>query len=825
MMGGIGRCLRAELRARWRVWGAIAVLIGLAGGVVLTTAAGARRTDTAYTRYLAASNASDVLISPRARGRPRFYDAVEKLPQVASAATLVGLSTFMPDRDNFQIQAVVSADGKLARTIERPKLVAGRMYRPDRADEAVADRNLANALHLKAGSRLHVFAAATTPEGGPQLDQSFPIDLTIVGIAVTRENVVPVNALASLPTLMGTPALLRDVERFYDGKPFQYDSYDGAFVRLKAGASKSEFTQQAEELAQQFPEAGAPLFVADQHAQAAKVQRAIRPQATALALFSLLAAIASLFVIGQIVSRQLFLASSDHPTLKALGMGRTQLLAIHLGQVVLVAGVGAALAVLISVAASPFMPIGPARLAEPHPGFAANWAIIGLGAVAIVALLLIREAWPAWRLATSPTSVQGGVPIAGDERPSRLLEAVTRAGAPATTSVGMRLALEPGRGRTAVPVRSALAGTVLAVAAVAAAFTFGTNLVRLVHTPKLYGQQWDLAADSQFGKLDRARTDAFFGDHGVAAWTYGDYADLTVAGKPVPAIALQGAHGHELWPKVIEGRTPQAPDELIVGTKTLDAIHRSVGDTVEVTPEQGDAQPMHIVGRATFPFFGRGSFGTLGLGEGAAMQDDVAPTGSCDQDSPGAPCGFNFVLARLRAGSGRAATLAALRRELPASRVCPEDQECGIQTVQRPVDILNYSRIQSTPLALAAVLGLLALATIAHLLVTSTRRRRRDLAVLKTLGFVRGQVSSAVAWQASTLVIVALLVGIPLGVAAGRWVWQLFADQLGVPPAPRIPTVAVVLAVPVALIVANVLAAGPGWVAGRLRPATVLRTE
>src|SRR5205807_3638974 len=106
---------------------------------------------------------------------------------------------------------------------------------------------------------------------------------------------------------------------------------------------------------------------------------------------------------------------------------------------------------------------------------------------------------------------------------------------------------------------------------------------------------------------------------------------------------------------------------------------------------------------------------------------------------------------------------------------------------QRPVDILNYSRVQGTPLALAGLLAVLAVATVAHLLVTSIRRRRRDLAVLKTLGFVRRQVSAAVAWQATTLVVLALLVGLPAGVAAGRWLWQVFAGRTGIAPDPRVP--------------------------------------
>src|SRR5439155_19499530 len=145
----------------------------------------------------------------------------------------------------------------------------------------------------------------------------------------------------------------------------------------------------------------------------------------------------------------------------------------------------------------------------------------------------------------------------------------------------------------------------------------------------------------------------------------------------------------------------------------------------------------------------------------------------------------------------------------------------------RPLNlaIITNPRIQSTLLALAALLGLPALAAAAPLLVTSIRRRRRDLAVLKTLGFVRRQVSAAVAWQATTLAVLALLVGLPIGIACGRWIWQLFAGQLGVPAEARIPALGVFVAVPSAVFVANLLAAGPGWVAGRLKPAPVPRIE
>jgi ABC-type lipoprotein release transport system permease subunit len=85
-----------------------------------------------------------------------------------------------------------------------------------------------------------------------------------------------------------------------------------------------------------------------------------------------------------------------------------------------------------------------------------------------------------------------------------------------------------------------------------------------------------------------------------------------------------------------------------------------------------------------------------------------------------------------------------------------------------PTDVQNLGRVGSLPDVLAGLLALLAASALAHLLVTSIRQRRRDLAVLKTLGFVRSQVSAAVAWQATTVAVVALAVGMPLGFALGR---------------------------------------------------------
>jgi ABC-type antimicrobial peptide transport system permease subunit len=97
--------------------------------------------------------------------------------------------------------------------------------------------------------------------------------------------------------------------------------------------------------------------------------------------------------------------------------------------------------------------------------------------------------------------------------------------------------------------------------------------------------------------------------------------------------------------------------------------------------------------------------------------------------------------------------------------------------------------------------------------------------VLKTLGFARRQVSTAVVVQATALAALALALGLPLGVALGRWGWTAVAERLHVLPVATVPAVALALVVPGTLLVANLAAAWPAWSARRTSPATALRSE
>jgi ABC-type lipoprotein release transport system permease subunit len=143
----------------------------------------------------------------------------------------------------------------------------------------------------------------------------------------------------------------------------------------------------------------------------------------------------------------------------------------------------------------------------------------------------------------------------------------------------------------------------------------------------------------------------------------------------------------------------------------------------------------------------------------------------------------------------------------------------------RPQEVGDVGRVRGAPVLFAVVFALVAAAALAHLLLLCVRRRRRDLAILKTLGFTRGQVQAAVAWLATTVAAVGVVVGVPLGLALGRFGWNMFAEGLGVKAEPVLPVGLSFLVVPGVVLLANVIAALPASAAAATRPAIVLRAE
>ena len=143
----------------------------------------------------------------------------------------------------------------------------------------------------------------------------------------------------------------------------------------------------------------------------------------------------------------------------------------------------------------------------------------------------------------------------------------------------------------------------------------------------------------------------------------------------------------------------------------------------------------------------------------------------------------------------------------------------------RPAEIANYRSIGTLPAVLGGALGAGAVFALGLTLIASVRRRRRDLALLKTLGFTQRQLAACVAWQSSMAVASGTVIGVPVGIILGRSLWNLFARDIHAVPAPSVPVLTVVIIAIGAIVLANVVAAIPGLIAARTPTAIVLRSE
>jgi hypothetical protein len=409
-------------------------------------------------------------------------------------------------------------------------------------------------------------------------------------------------------------------------------------------------------------------------------------------------------------------------------------------------------------------------------------------------------------------------------RTSVLADAAARAGLAPPVTAGIRMAFEQHHGSRSLPLRSALAGTVVGLAALMAALMFGSTLSRLISVPKEYGQGWDFLADSSFGffPLDRHEAD-LKNDPDVTGYTGGNYGTVTIGGRDVPAVGLDRLKGN-VYPMVLEGREAQSDDEIVLGTLVMRRAHTAVGRVIEVTVPGEKPKAMKVVGRAVFPTLGRGSFAPTSLGDGAAVTAKTLAAYEMGLNPTPTPHPYNFLLVDARPGADRK----AVEKRLTAWFVdpdCAATNDCSIIREQRPIELGVLGQVRAAPLILAGLLALFAAVTMAHALLTSVRLRQRDLAVLKTMGFVRTQIRATVAWQTSVLAATALLVGLPLGVVVGRSIWSLFATQLGAPTSAVVPLTVLLITIPATLVLANVIGALPARAAARTEAAVVLHAE
>jgi hypothetical protein len=534
-----------------------------------------------------------------------------------------------------------------------------------------------------------------------------------------------------------------------------------------------------------------------------------------------LAALAGLAVIGQAAARQFVFDQDDHQALAAMGLRVRQFVTLGLARAAIIGAVGAAGAVGLAALLSPLTPVGEARLAVPSAGAVILDPLLTVTvALGLVIAVLALSIWPAVRHARL---LSGGSPPR--PTPVALIGVLARAATPPTMLIGVRHALVRGRGQHPAPVGTALLGMAMAVTALCATVIFGASLTRLVSTPALYGEPFQAEFTNPGGGSEAAFIRPVMASlrqaQAIDQITVAIPANADVNGRQVRTVAMNAVRGPTLI-SVVDGRRPAGDHEIMMGTATLRSIGARTGDLVQVAVTDPHGAPhkaqFQVVGRAAFP----PSFGTGGLGYGAAITVSALTDLQC-------PPGANQPGCRAQVQQGAVHTVLVRSAPGPAgtaalARVVSKYRQ-DANSSEEPLELVNFGESVNFPLLLGGLLALFGAATMVHLLLVSVARRRTEAGLLKVLGFARYQVAAVTGWQATTVALAGIVVGLPLGIATGRFAWGVFATTFGVVPLPVVQAVSLAVVACAVLAAVNVLAVLPAWLAGRARPAQLLRAE
>jgi ABC-type lipoprotein release transport system permease subunit len=816
-MGSVGAVrarFRSELRRRAVSLVLLAIVIGAAGGATMSIAAAARRTASAYDRFLDRAAPSDVWIqtSDSFLGPGVDADAIVALPQVARAArgdiVFMGATTPSGREVAFgELAAVASRDGTWGRSIDRWLVVEGRRPDPTRVDEIVIGTEEAKQLGVRAGDTMELVFPTTEqflaaylgsipklPGGAAgRLEQVFDVEQATAGALRMRAKVVGVVAMpGTVPPSSGSVSGAVQLTPAFDARySTELARTEFLAVQLRAGASLAEFKTGIEDLE------GDALFLTSEPTQTKAVNRSLWLQANALRIIGAVVLFVALLVLGQALARLTATESADFGVLRALGMSRRQLFLVGLARAVAIGLPAAAVSAVLAFGASTFWPAGLAGTIEPEPGFSFDGTVIGVGAAIVFVAVVLLALWPSWLAAT-----HAGIRPAATVRPSRFARWLGLGSPGLPARLGVRDAIEPGRGMRRVPVRTAVAVSATAIAATVMMAGFGASLTRLRDTPRLYGWTWDAMLGARgLPDVSTPLVPGLEDNPTIGAITVAAVSNLSIDGTRVDALALEPVRGN-IAPTVLEGRAPLGVDEIALGTTTMRDLDVDVGDTVDVRVGKGTTT-LRVVGRAVFPNFGDAAQ----LGRGAAMS--------------------LRALEALDSTTTRSLILVKFRADAPVARahLARALAPYPVTGPERPDDLVSLGTVDGLAVVVSLVLAMLAAATLAHTLVTSTRRRALDLAVLKALGATRRQVRAMIGWQGIALIVIAAVIGVPFGVLAGRAAWDILATQLGVPSEPTASVLALVLVGPLVLVLALVTASGPAYAASRRPAAAALRDE
>ncbi len=794
---------RAELRRRLGSLLALTVLVAVVVTAVATALAGAHRTATSIDRFRSWAHASD--------GNLQLDVPGQTLERELRASGLVERSTsrllvnaFLVDQPITDIAIYSDPNNRLGRTIDRARVLQGRMPRAGEHDTIALTDLAADLLHVGPGAVLTARTWRTSDLEALFGDGGFPgfhgprLRLRVVGVVRTLDGLTADVERAS-PYALAAPG-------FTGAHPNVGVWPPAVYVRTRGGAAG-------------FQALGRYLARHGQHSTGepatelylTAAQHAADDSATGLVVFAIAAAVAGAFVIGQAIQRHLLLGATGLRQLVDLGMTRSQTATIAAIPVVGATTIGSMLGVVAAALLSPLLPIGLAGRAEVAPGVRVDLPILvacAAGAVVLVVGFSLLAGRTMIGRARKPAMVR--------RHPSALDRLAARLGVRPTVGTAVHLATEPRAPGGPVPVRTALIGVALAVVAVVGASVVAHSESEFASDPARWGRTWHSEPDAfDTGATLAALKAVLLADPGVGSVAILSSDSVRVNGRDVPLTTLTPVRGR-LTPAVRTGRLPRRVDEIAVGEGTLRNVGAHVGGTVRVAGQaagpDGDrptaAQTMTVTGTVVTPP-SAGSSGVLDTGVAVttrALRRMIPP----DQVS-------SDIVLTYRPGADVAAVERRLERHGLDFNPFTEPQVPGV--VRRLSDTRTVSIVLGWFFALLGMLGLL------HALWMAARRHRREFAVLRVIGMRRGQIVRSVVVAALLLTAAGVAIGIPAGIVVGRLVWHGTTDSLHALTDPSTPWVIVLLTIPVTLALGAILAAWPARRTGHDHLAAALRTE
>jgi ABC-type lipoprotein release transport system permease subunit len=712
----------------------LALVLAASLGFALFSATAARRTATAFDRFVVWSDAADAVTGGAAGDVPvtEYFDDLASLPSVVDTQRNMAVGLHGAEVHGKLLQPsrfFASAVGAVDARFDRVLVLDGSIPDAPAANQGIVDFATARQLDIEVGDVVTLFASAE--EDVP------PTEVPIEVVAI-------VSSPASIPTVAGYQFNgIAMGPAFLEAHPDLIDPFESSLaMHLRDGLGSLD------DLRREMDAAGLEIDVQDRGFVEVGAQRLFTLEATTMWVAALLSLLVGLPVAYQLIRRDAAARGGTIKTVLALGASRRQFEVAAAARSTALALLAALAAGLGAVLASPLSPVGLARNAEVERGIYVDAVVLAVGiplfilAVALLGVIAVHRGG-----LTSP-----GAP-----------ERAVRSRQPRVPiAVGIRMATGS-RGPVALAGIGALVFVSLLVVGIAVA---ASSLESVPDDPEVSGGSWDgfmvvdpLARPAVEEALDEDRD---ISAHGVGGWTA-----FEVKGEEVYTLSLPDG----MEPAIAAGRVPRTDREIALGAATMRRLGVQLGDQVSVSfPGYGlDPRTLTVTGE---------SISAAPLFYSHAPDDSAVVTFEMPmaEDSDGAES--ELVRFRDRASDPQA----TLERVVAA---LPEGSVYFSFARSRRGDIVALEELEGLINAILVMAAGLALASLLHQVLMTHRRNASQMAVLRAVGFTRGNITETGAAHGGTLATITALLAIPVGMAAGATAWRYLAGELVVLPRTR----------------------------------------